>query len=142
MIPMETKREGDKITKVVVEDFYKVINRVYEGMNKAYNKSSELLDSVHKEYDYNGEIFEGELIIGTGVSKPCAEDTFDEEIGNEIAFRKAKLNANYKKASILMQIWKNYLDALAVIDADLSKVEALIQKDLDGIREYNPEYLK
>ncbi len=95
-LPIETSREGDKITKVCVEDIYKVVNRVVEALDKAYNNSIDIIDSIHK--DYND--YEGELIIGTGVSQPCHGDVFYESIGNDIAFMKAKLNANIKKHNI------------------------------------------
>ena len=69
-MPITTSREGNKITKVCVEDVYKIINRTQEAMDKAYNDSVDILDSIYKQH--NG--FEGELIIGTGVSQPCLTD--------------------------------------------------------------------
>lgn len=138
---MKQKKEGDKITKVCVEDVYKIINRVYEAMDKAYNNSTEILDSVHKTYESTDGEYEGELIIGTGVSQPCKDDVFNEEVGNEIAFKKAKLNANIKKAKLLYRIYKEYFKVIHCIDNELDKIENLIQKDISDIREYNSEYL-
>lgn len=136
-MPIETTREGDKITKVCVEDIYKIINRVLTTMDKAYNKSTDIVDTVWKEYgDY-----EGQLIIGTGVSQPCLTDAFDEEIGNNIAFMKAKLNANIKKHNLLVRIFNAWGDAMDSIDEEISKVDDYIKMDLDGIRRHNPEYL-
>lgn len=136
-MPIETTREGDKITKVCVEDVYKIINRVLATMDKAYNKSTDIVDTVWKEYgDY-----EGQLIIGTGVSQPCLTDAFDEEIGNNIAFMKAKLNANIKKHNLLVRIFNAWGDAMDSIDEEISKVDYYIKMDLDGIRRHNPEYL-
>lgn len=137
-LPIETTREGNKITKVCVEDVYKLLNRVYGAMDKAYNKSSEVMDKIHKDY---GE-YEGELIIGKGISQPCLTDTFDEEIGMNIAFMKAKLNANIKKHNFLVQVYNNYLDALDSIYDEISNVDDLIMMDLNSLRIYNPEYLK
>lgn len=136
-MPIETTREGNKITKVCVEDFYKVINRTIEGMDKAFNKSMEVLDSVHKTY---GE-YEGELIVGTGISCPCLTDAFDEEIGNNIAFMKAKLNANIKKFNKLCQVYNEYVILVENINKDLLRIEYNIKRDLNGLRQYNPEYL-
>ena len=136
-MPIETTREGDRITKVCVEDVYKIINRVLATMDKAYNKSTDIVDTVWKEYgDY-----EGQLIIGTGVSQPCLTDAFDEEIGNNIAFMKAKLNANIKKHNLLVRIFNAWGDAMDSIDEEISKVDDYIKMDLDGIRRHNPEYL-
>lgn len=136
-MPIETTREGNKITKVCVEDVYKIINRVLATMDKAYNKSTDIVDTVWKEYgDY-----EGQLIIGTGVSQPCLTDAFDEEIGNNIAFMKAKLNANIKKHNLLVRIFNAWGDAMDSIDEEISKVDDYIKMDLDGIRRHNPEYL-
>ena len=136
-LPIKTERDGNKITKVCVEDVYKIVNRVYDNMAKAFNKSEEALDSIHKEVDG----WEGELIIGTGVSQPCMTDAFDEEIGNNIAFMKAKLNANMKKRNLLVGIYNNFSKLLSEIDEEIFKVEDLIEFDLRGIKLHNPDYL-
>ena len=136
-MPIETTREGNKITKVCVEDVYKMVNRVIEAMDKAYNNSVEILNSIHKEV--NG--YEGELIIGTGISQPCITDAFDEEIGTNIAFMKAKLNANLKKRNLLYRIYNKYVDVLDSLDTEIEKIENYIDMDLEGIRRHNPEYL-
>lgn len=136
-MPIETTRDGNKIIKVCVEDVYKMINRVTAAMDKAHNNSVDILDSIHKEV--NG--YEGELIVGTGVSQPCITDAFDEEIGMNIAFMKAKLNANLKKRNLLYRIYNQYVDVLSAIDDELEKIEDYIDLDIDGIRKHNPEYL-
>ena len=137
-MPIETTREGNKITKVCVEDVYKMINRVQDSMTKHWNNSIDILDSIHKSV--NG--YEGELIIGTGISQPCLTDAFDEEIGNNIAFMKAKLNANIKKRNILNRVRKEYEKVINSIEEELETISYYIEMDLDGIREHNPEYLK
>ena len=136
-LPIETNREGNKITKICVEDVYKIINRVQDAMDKAYNNSVDIIDSIHKEYND----YEGELIVGTGVSQPCMSDAFDEEIGNNIAFMKAKLNANIKKHNFLCRIWNEFDKALAEIDKEINKVDDYIYLDLAGIRRHNLDYL-
>ena len=136
-MPIKTSREGNKITKVCVEDIYKLINRVQEAMDKAYENSVDIVDSVHKEVDG----FEGELIIGRGTSQPCLTDAFDEEIGNNIAFMKAKLNANIKKYNIVRRVFMEYIRAIDSFEEELDRIECYINFDLEGIREYNPEYL-
>lgn len=136
-LPIKTVREGNKITKICVEDFYKVINRTQEAMTKAWNKSIDVLDSIHKEVDD----YEGELIVGTGISCPCLTDAFDEEIGNNIAFMKAKLNANIKKFNKLVQVYNEYVILVENINKDLLRIESNIKYDLNGLRQYNPEYL-
>ena len=146
-LPIETNREGDKITKVCVEDIYKIVARIENALDKAYEDSSEILEDV-KSRNYwtdNPEpntVWEGCLIVGTGVSQPCHEDMFNERIGNDVAFMKAKLNANIKKHNILCRIWNNLSVALDKIDEDLEKVDKYIELDLNGIRNYNPDYLK
>lgn len=136
-MPIETTRDGNKITKVCVEDVYKMINRVQDAMNKAHDNSVDIIDSIHK--DVNG--YEGELIIGTGVSQPCLTDAFDEEIGNNIAFMKAKLNANMKKRNLLYRVYNQYISVLEAIDVELEKIDEYIDLDLEGVRKHNPEYL-
>lgn len=136
-LPIETTREGNKITKVCVEDVYKIVNRIIEAMDKAYNNSTDILDSIHKQV--NG--FEGELIVGTGISQPCLTDAFDEEIGNNIAFMKMKLNANIKKRNFIVRVWNEYVRVLNSLDDELKKIEENIDMDIEGIRLHNPDYL-
>lgn len=136
-MPIKTIREGNKITKICVEDVYKMINRVQEALDKSYNNSMEILDSIHKIVDE----FEGELIIGTGVSQPCLTDAFDEEIGNNIAFMKCKLNANIKKHNVLVRVWNELMTTVSALGEDLNKVDGNICRDLNGVRQYNPDYL-
>ena len=135
--PIGTKREGNKITKTCVEDVYKICNRVLNGMDKAYNNSKEIIDSLENiEYGKDSAV-----IFGTGVSQPCITDTFDEEIGNNIAFMKMKLNANIKKHNFLCRIFNVYDNFLSNLMDEINKVDDNIIFDLDGIRKHNPNYL-
>lgn len=134
---IKTTVEGNKITKVCVEDVYKLSNRMTEAVVKAYNNSIDIIDSVHREI--NG--FEGEFILGTGTSQPCVTDAFDKEIGDAIAFSKAKLKANIKKYKWVMRVLCALLDSVQTIDEDVWKLSDYIKKDLAMIRMYNPEYL-
>lgn len=136
-MPIETVREGNKITKSCVENVYKIVNRVIDGMDKSYNKSKEILDSLQD--DEYGE--KSAVIFGKGSSEPCMTDTFDEEIGNNLAFIKMKLNANIKKRNFLVRIYNNYVDFINQLDREIFKVEDLIELDLLGVRKRNPDYL-
>ena len=137
-LPIQTIREGEKITKICVEDVYKILNRLVDSINRNYEKSMDIVDSVYKDYgDYAGE-----LIVGTGISQPCSGDQFNELIGSEIAFRKAKLNANLKKRNLLIRIFKQWFKAIGQFEEELNKIDNFIIKDLEGIRKYNPEYLQ
>lgn len=142
-LPIETTRDGNKITKVCVEDVYKIMNRVIEAMDKAHNNSVDIINSVDKKYVSNDDAeYFGSLIIGKGISQPCLNDAFDEEIGNDIAFMKAKLNANIKKHNLLTRVWNEFGKLLDIIDVDLGKVDDYIYDDLLRLRQYNPEYLE
>ena len=133
-IPIETVRDGNKITKVCVEDVYKMLNRVIVPLDKA----RDLCDWEDKEY---GEAY-GSLIIGRGTSQPCMTDAFDEEIGNNIAFMKAKLSANIKKRRLLERVVDCVIDeVLVALREEIDKIDDLIDMDLRGIRRHNPEYL-
>jgi hypothetical protein len=136
--PIVTVKDGDTITKVCTEDVYKIVNRIYEAMDKAYNNSVDILNSIHKEYDD----YEGELIIGTGISKPCANDEFNDEVGNRIAFEKAKLNANIKKHNFILRVMKEFTNCVNAIKPDLKKIDEYIKFDLHNLRTYNDDYLK
>ena len=144
-LPITTVREGNKITKVCVEDVYKMINRLSEAISKSYNESDEILESVKKKYWSNVEdntYYDGYLIVGTGVSQPCESDEFDEQTGMDIAFMKSKLNANIKKYNVVRRVYNNYIDALVKIGNEMDKILEYINLDIDGVRNYNPDYMK
>ena len=141
-MPIETSRNNDTITKVCVEDVSRILSRVQTSINKANNDVKKLFKSVRKRYTSSFQDSEGYLVIGRGYSQPCHGDQFDEKIGNNIAFMKAKLNANFKKRSLLISTYNKYIDVLDSIDEELEKIESYILMDLDNLREYNPEYLK
>ena len=136
MLPLKTIKEGDEITKICVEDVYKMSNRILEGVTNCYNNITEIVNSLNKEYDG----FEGELIIGRGISKPCKDDVFDEEIGHEIAFKKAKLNANLKRINIIIRCINEYLKGLNSMEFDFAKIKKYIISDVNDIRNYNPDF--
>ena len=136
--PIETVKEGNKITKTCVEDVYKIVNRVYAAMNKAYNNSVEVLESLQRE-DFDNDT---SVIIGRGVSQPCLSDAFDEEIGNNIAFMKMKLNANIKKYNFLSRVMNSFYNCINSIDEEIMKVEDNIRMDIQGIRKHNPDFLR
>jgi len=136
-MPIKTIKEGNKITKVCVEDVYRLMNRIIDIMDKTHNDAVDIIDSVNKTV----EEYEGSLIVGTGISQPCLTDAFDEEIGNNIAFMKAKLNANIKKRNILCRIYNNYAKALEKLDDEFTKIDFYIKMDLNNLRVYNPDYL-
>ena len=143
-LPIETIREGEKITKICVEDVYKMINRVQDAMNKAYEESCDILEDVKKKYwpgNQPNTVYEGYLIIGTGTSQPCGGDEFNEETGNDIAFMKAKLNANIKKFNVIKRIHNKFIDALVKFGDELDKISEYIYLDINGVRKFNPEYL-
>ena len=137
-LPITTVREGNKITKVCVEDVYKMLNRIIEKQNV----TAELLESLHKTVETtDGALVPGEFIVGTGISQPCLTDAFDEEIGSNIAFMKAKLNANLKKYRFLTKVWNSLIKTLDAVDDEFDRVSEMILMDLDGVRKHNPEYL-
>lgn len=138
-LPIKTVREGNKITKVCVEDVYKMLNRIIEKQNV----TADLLESLHKTVETEeGALVPGEFIIGTGISQPCLTDAFDEEIGSNIAFMKAKLNANLKKYRFLTKVWDSLIKTLDAVDDEFDRVIEMILMDLDGVRKHNPEYLE
>ena len=137
-LPITTVREGNKITKVCVEDVYKMLNRIIEKQNV----TAELLESLHKTVETtDGALVPGEFIVGTGISQPCLTDAFDEEIGSNIAFMKAKLNANLKKYRFLTKVWNSLIKTLDTVDDEFDRVSEMILMDLDGVRKHNHEYL-
>ena len=134
---IQTIREGNTITKTCVEDVYKIVNRVIAAMDKAHNNSIDVIDSLQD--DEYGE--DSAVIFGRGVSQPCLTDAFDEEIGNNIAFMKMKLNANIKKHNFLVKVYNNYYHLLEEINKELIKIDDIIRMDLEGVRKHNSDYL-
>ena len=137
LLPIKTIKDGNVTTKVCIEDIYKMINRIQEPMDQAYKKFNEIVDSYHKEIDG----VEGFLIMGKGTSKPCLLDAYDEEIGNNIAFMKAKLNANLKKTRLLDKLFNEMVKVFGALYDEHLRLDHYIQMDLRGIRNHNPEYL-
>ena len=135
-LPIETIRDGNKITKICVEDVTKMLNRIKHAMNVSYSNMSSHMHSINKKYKGAS----GPLIVGKGVSQPCFTDAFDEEIGNNIAFMKAKLNANVKKFRLLMKISKEQSKFLDAIHDEMLKLSNYIALDVDGIKKHNPDY--
>lgn len=135
--PIETTREGNVITKECVEDVYKIVNRIQDAMNRSYNDSVDIIDSLQDD-EYGDS---SAVIFGRGVSQPCLQDAFDEEIGNNIAFMKMKLNANIKKHNFLYKIFNNYMRALEDINKEILNIDDKILFDLKGVRQHNPQYL-
>ena len=131
--PIQTIREGNKITKICVEDYYKMINRIADAEDRSAEKWNEI-------WEFMGED-DTCVIIGTGISQPCLTDAFDEEIGNNIAFMKAKLNANMKKRNVLRKLWEAAMITVDAIDEEWNKIDNMIAFDLNGLRKYNTEYL-
>lgn len=141
-MPIETSYNGEEITKIVIEDVSKVLSRVQTSINKAAKESKNLFKSIRKRYVSSIQDSEGYLVIGRGVSNPCNGDVFNEKIGNNIAFMKAKLNANIKKHKILCEVYNNFITVLDDLDVELKKVDSYIQMDLYNLRQYNSEYLE
>lgn len=135
-LPIETIRDGNKITKICVEDVTKMLNRIKHAMNVSYSNMSSHMHSIDKRYKGAN----GPLVVGKGVSQPCFTDAFDEEIGNNIAFMKAKLNANIKKYRLLLKIIKEQSKLYDTIHNELSKLASYITLDVEGIRKHNPDY--
>ena len=77
-MPIQTVRDGNKITKVCVEDIYKMLNRISDAEERSAEKWNEVWNSVDKELtDVDGNTVKGCLIVGTGISQPNIKDAFD-----------------------------------------------------------------
>ena len=137
-LPIVTTHDGEKTTKVCVEDVYKMVNRIYQAMDKAYNNSVDILESI-PNYEDDPDTC---VITGTGVSQPCHGDKYDEKTGENIAFMKAKLNANNKKYNFVRRVYNEYVDLITKLGDEMERILEYIDLDLDGIREHNPDYWK
>ena len=131
-LPIETIKNGNTTIKVCAEDVYRLINRLYDVLYRLGINSETVLKSVHKEY----KDCEGELIIGKGVSKPCNGDIYDEQIGETVAFVKAKLNANIKKRRIIDRLIKTLDKAKNEIKAEGTKLDDYIRMDEETLSNF------
>ena len=136
MLPVKTIKQGETTIKIVVDDFYKTLNRVIDGLNNLVDSSNNIIDSVHKEY----EDYEGELIIGRGVSQPCNGDKYDEALGSEIAFRKAKINGNLKKCRIIERLLAELWKYEVVLSEELTNLDTQLLEDTDYMKQVNPNF--
>lgn len=139
MLPVKTIKQGETTIKIVVDDFYKTLNRVIDGLSNLVDNSNTIINSVHKEYgDY-----EGELIIGRGVSQPCNGDKYDEALGSEIAFRKAKINGNLKKIRIIERLLTKLWKYEFILSEELTNLDTQLLEDSNYMKQVNPDfYLK
>ena len=143
-LPIETVHDGEKTTKICVEDMYKAVNRIIEKYNDFVEYADKAFEEVgeREATTESGETWTGCLVVGKGISQPCHGDTYDEQIGNDIAFMKAKLNANIKKWNYFVKLWNANIKLSDALDYEIKRIQNNIMMDLDGLREYNPEYLK
>lgn len=136
MLPVKTIKQGETTIKIVVDDFYKTLNRVIDGLNNLVDNSNNIIDSIHKEY----EDYEGELIIGRGVSQPCNGDKYDEALGSEIAFRKAKINGNLKKCRIIERLLTKLWKYEVVLSEELTNLDTQLLEDSNYMKQVNPNF--
>ena len=142
-LPIETIHDGEKTTKICVEDMYKAVTRVVNAYNKfvEYAYSALTYDCIKDVDTESNGTWTGCLVVGRGVSQPCHEDVYDEQVGNNIAFMKAKLNANIKKWNFFVKLWNQNVKFSDALDTEIKKIENNIKLDLEGVRNYNPDYL-
>lgn len=126
--PIKTVVNGNTIAKICVED----VRKLHEFVNQVNDSTLEKFDKIDIEFPLE--------IKNVGKAKCTSDDKFNEEIGNEIAFRKVKLQANIKKFKFLTRVARLYSKALSLIMKRRNKIYTYIEKDIKAIREYNPEY--
>lgn len=126
--PIKTVINGNTIAKICIED----VRKLHEFVNQVNDSTLSNFDRIDIEFPLE--------IKNVGKAKCTLDDKFNEEIGNEIAFRKVKLQANIKKFKFLTRIGRIYLKAWSLITEKRNKIYTYIEKDIKAIREYNPEY--
>lgn len=136
MIPIKTYYDGESITKTVVDDIYRLVNRLSKMNEDCFEKTNDALASIHKDYDG----FTGELIVATGNSKPRKDDVYDQKIGEEIAFKKAKLKLNLKRLKLLKHIRNEYVKAVNKLDDEANKIIPVLSMDMNDLSKYNPDF--
>jgi len=130
--PIQTFKSSKTIVKVCVEDSHKIYDFIEDTLRNIYTKGYLLLSD--KPIDDNL------CIVGKGVAKLSEGDIFNEEIGNEIAFRKAKLNANIKKFNLYNKIISVIIKYVKGLEEQRDKILNYINKDTEAIRVYNPKF--
>ena len=134
MYPIKTYTSGKTTIKICTEDIHKLINGIAGACYKAAGEIFEKLESYKAE---NGDY----IVESIGIATPTQDDQFDQNIGNEIAFRKVKLSANLKKARLLIKCIKSLEQAVQVCKDKLDKVTEYIKKDTEALRTYNDEFI-
>lgn len=127
--PIKTIKHGDIIAKVCVENISKILRKIEEIEDDHYDDLTNVCD------DYKNRI-----VKGVGLSRPTDNDKYDEEIGNEIAFRKAKLYCNLKKIRLIEKVMKTYMTSLDKLQNELDRYATYVNKDVAALKEYNPEF--
>lgn len=135
---IKTVRNGNNIAKICIEDITKLMDKVESPFKSARYKVEEILDEYYPNtWDDETDI---PIVKGVGVAKLMEGDIFDEEIGNDIAFRKAKLSANIKKLHLIEKVMNLYGKALDQISEEGDRLAQYIINDVEALRKYNPEF--
>ena len=135
---IKTVRNGNNIAKICIEDITKLVDKIESPIRNARHKVEEILDEYYPDtLDYETNF---PRVKGVGVAKLMDGDTFDEEIGNDIAFRKAKLSANIKKLHLIEKAMNLYGKALDQISEEGDRLTQYIINDIEALRKYNPEF--
>lgn len=121
-------KKGTKTIVVVHDEWTKLYNQTEMIISRSFHKIDKYLR--HTE----------EIIEGRGISQPCGEDVYDENIGKQIAFKKAKLHANMKKFNRIYNVYKILTKTSEKIVELLIKLNTLIEKDIDYIKQYNKDF--
>ena len=133
MYPIKTFVKDNTVVKVCVEDAHRLINAVHLIAKDAYSKTLDLVGGFYSD-KYDGYYIEtkGKAVCGN-------DDNFDEEIGNEIAFRKMKIAANIRKVHLIrgaIRVLESQIKQLYVL---LDKFERFIEKDSEALKAHNPK---
>lgn len=134
MYPIKTYEKDNTIVKVCVEDIYKVINFIKHSRDLVYSSIYSYIDEM-----YNDK-YDGYYIESKGKAQCTDGDSFDSEIGNEIAFRKVKLYANIKKCNLIDKVINLYYKEITKLKQYRSRLYNYIDQDIEAIRQYNPKY--
>lgn len=126
MIKLFKKKE--KTIVVVKDDWSKLYAQMEDILNFTQRKLNKYLDNMNL------------YVEGKGISSPCGEDVYDENIGKQIAFKKAKLSANMKKFRKIHHVYRIMNDCTTKLGLLLMKINSFIEKDIEYIQNYNKDF--
>lgn len=115
--PIKTIKNGNTTYKVVSDDLRKLKRKNRDRFLKLYIELSHLNDNIK------------DFVTHTGVSTPAKSDTYDSNLGEIIAFKKAKIKNNDYRARKLAKMTLTLFDLIEELNKEIEILDSSTEMD-------------